>query len=59
MPTKPHTADAEGATRLVTVRILKNGVHAGRMILGKGAVVRLPQEEAAPLAAAGSAISLN
>lgn len=58
MPAKPNAAGTQGEARLVTVRILKNGVHAGRMILGKGAVVRLPQAEAAALAAAGSAISL-
>lgn len=60
MATKTNTTEtAEEATLRVTVRILKNGVHAGHLILGKGAVVTLPKPEAAALVAAGSAASLS
>lgn len=44
---------------IVTVRILKNGVHAGGMILGKGAVVTLQDAEAQGLADNHSAKKLN
>lgn len=44
---------------VVTVRVLKSGVHAGGMILGKGAVVRLAEGDAAGLIAAGSAKALS
>lgn len=43
----------------MTVRILRNGVHAARLILGKGAVVTLPRAEAEALISAGSALSLH
>lgn len=59
MATKNHTAEAAAAPARVTVRVLKNGVHAGRLILGKGAVVSLPQAEAAALVDAGSARALH
>lgn len=59
MPTKNNTTETAEATLRVTVRILKNGVHAGRLILGKGAVVTLPKPEADALVAAGSAVSLH
>lgn len=62
MATKSNGAAAESAEPTparVSVRILKNGVHAGRLILGRGAVVSLPQAEADALVAAGSALSLN
>lgn len=48
----------EKAPAIVTVRVIKSGVHAGGMILGKGAVVRLREQDAKPLIDAGSAISL-
>lgn len=64
MPKSTNTTDAADAQReaaepsLITVRITKTGVHAGGMILGKGAVVRLREQDAKPLIEAGSAISL-
>ena len=52
-------ASTGAPSSLVSVRVLRNGIHAGRMILGKGAVVLLPPAEAQALSAAGSAILLN
>lgn len=46
---------SEAAPDIVTVRILKNGVHAAGWIFGAGAVARIPEPEARPLIKAGSA----
>lgn len=60
MSAAASTGGASGAPEaLVSVRVLRNGVHAGRLILGKGAVVLLPPAEAQALSSAGSAILLN
>ena len=52
-------SEAPAAAAVVTVRVLKHGVNAGGMILGKGAVVRLRSEDAAGLVQNGSAEALN
>lgn len=44
---------------LVTVRVTKNGVHAGGFILGKGAIVRLTRPDAEGLVSSGAAVALN
>ncbi len=56
---KPTTNNTVPAAAVVTVRILRDGVHAGGFILGKGAVVRLCRADADGLVASGSAVALN
>lgn len=55
----PESSSTPAVPAVVTVRVTKDGVHAGGFILGKGAIVRLTRPDADGLVASGAAVALN